>query len=68
MSLTKKQIKQHVSTGGTSCPYCNLDNINMYDQDIPSNQIIGKVSCDDCGKQWLDIYTLTSIEEVENEE
>lgn len=45
------------------CPFCRGNNIegDSYDHDS-AGVMTQEMSCPDCGKFWVDIYTLTSFE------
>lgn len=42
------------------CPYCNSDRISALEFDTQS--FTQTVECPDCGRQWIDLYSLTGIE------
>lgn len=66
MKLNKPQKVHYVDIGGVRCPYCNSGNIS------PNGPMLGnvhgaqqKIVCLQCGRKWVDIYTLNDIEEIE---
>jgi len=64
MKLTKVMKKEYIDHVGTICPYCG--SVRTIDNVIRDNGSYCSrgVSCVDCNKQWVDVYTLTDIEEV----
>lgn len=72
MSLTNKQKKSYIEEKGTSCPFCGCGEISADLTDAFSggpHEVISTVTCDneECGKQWVETYTLTDIQEVDHE-
>jgi len=51
--------QQHIDNGGTQCPYCNSQDITGEDIHIEAGAAWQEVSCNDCGQEWQDTYTLT---------
>jgi len=63
--LTPEQIKEYLENPNT-CPCCKSNDIegdHIEPSDKSASQII---RCLSCGKKWLDVYILTSVEEVED--
>jgi len=64
--LTAKQKKAYLVTKGVSCPFCLCHDIEgeatSTDYDGSCRQ---RVTCRACGQVWVDIYTLTAVEDVE---
>jgi predicted Zn-ribbon and HTH transcriptional regulator len=46
------------------CPKCESEDITGGGFEADYNQSWQKVTCDKCGYQWTDIYTMTDVEEV----
>ena len=65
MGLTNKQKRDYIKTGGVICPYCGSYHIDT-DQLEMGEKVYQGCRCR-CGKSWTDIYTLTGIEEDEDE-
>lgn len=54
--------KEYIATGGIKCPHCgkgNIDSTDFVETDIGCAWQNAK--CEDCGLEWTDEYTLTSI-------
>lgn len=51
--------QQHIDNGATQCPYCNSYNIEGQEINIDSGSAWQDVSCNECGQEWQDTYTLT---------
>ena len=63
--LSKKQKKIYIKKQGIRCPFCNSEDLEgnyHVDMDL---EIRNKVQCLDCNKFWLDVYTLTDIEDTQ---
>lgn len=43
------------------CLHCDSDNITCGHFEAGHNEAWSPVTCQDCGKQWMDCYTLTSV-------
>lgn len=61
--LTKKQIEKYLKQHGIGCPYCGGD-IEGNSIDVDDGGASQKIHCLDCGRRWLDTYTLTGIIEL----
>lgn len=67
--LTKRQIAKYINGGWECCPYCGSGNIfQTTDPEIGRNLVHCAQGCSDCDKEWMDIYTLTHIEELGDED
>jgi len=62
-ALTTKQIKKYIKDGGGTCPYCGSSTLDGDSGEFGEN-CSQEVSCVDCGRQWIDLYTLTGIMEA----
>lgn len=60
--LTKAQRKNYVENGYSHCPKCKSSNIEAGSLEVSDNQVWQDVKCLDCGLEYNDIYTLTSVE------
>jgi transcription elongation factor Elf1 len=63
MPLNKEQKEDYILKGGVRCLFCNSSNITAGTFDGESEG--QKVSCEDCHKQWWDVYKLVDVEEIE---
>lgn len=61
MPLTEEQRKKYLDEGGVNCPYCGSDEIDNWAPDCDGH-IFVRCLCLDCGKAWVDEYTLTGAE------
>jgi len=63
--LTEEDKQEYLNSRGNICPYCRSDNISatgyMNADDLTAHR---KVECFECGEEWLDVYTLTEVEEA----
>ena len=65
MTLTPKRRREYLEQP-THCPYCGSIDISPHTDLAPSadpTQARQWLRCDACGSTWADIYTLTDIEE-----
>jgi transposase-like protein len=59
--LSDAQKQDYILGGGHHCPYCASHNITAL---IFEGEDSGQpVRCEDCGKEWTDIYKLVDIKE-----
>jgi len=57
-------FQEYIKEGGECCPFCQDSDIDGGPVDIDTNCAIQKMSCANCERDWKDVYTLTSAEEV----
>jgi formate dehydrogenase maturation protein FdhE len=64
--LTEEQKKYYLEHKGTECPVCHSTKVAAdhapYEDDGGAFQ---QCYCEDCAAEWLEILTLTGIEDVE---
>jgi len=63
MSLSKEQKEDYILTGGNQCLYCGSHNITALIFDGEGSR--QPVRCEDCHREWNDIYKLVDVEEIE---
>jgi DNA-directed RNA polymerase subunit M/transcription elongation factor TFIIS len=61
--LTREQ-KDNYLNSPSECPSCHSDHIVAERIEAEGESAWGNVVCQQCGKRWRDIYTLTNIEEI----
>lgn len=61
--LSQKQKQKYVKSAGARCPYCNSDDIEAGKLEADGSSAWCGVECHSCGKEWSDVYALTTIEE-----
>ena len=59
--LTQEKIDKYVKNGGGFCPYCGSEQYEGGSLDFESGGIYQQIVCNDCGKDWIDCYSLTSV-------
>lgn len=59
--LSKKAIKEYISSGGNVCPYCKQGTVEGGSRESDEDVITQLVSCNYCGKSWEDVYKLVNI-------
>jgi hypothetical protein len=56
---------RYLESGGSLCPFCESNNIGGYDVPIIEGETASqRIICNDCDKQWYNIYTLTRMIEA----
>lgn len=63
LSLEAKE--KYVQLEGQHCPYCDSGDLEYGSVDFSTPYCNQKVICEDCGKDWWDVYKFHTIEEVE---
>ncbi len=58
----KEKVTDYLKSGGVTCPHCGSEGIEGSSFDFESpNSLSQEIGCLDCGKEWRDFYTLTSV-------
>lgn len=65
--ITEEQKQKYLSGSGSVCPFCSSTNLSGGEFDMGNGQVWQNIVCNGCKKEWSDIYTLTSIEEFEED-
>ena len=61
--LTQEQIDNYLEFNGMVCPFCSSENISTLDDfEIELNEAWQDVECLACGRDWIDVYKLTTVE------
>ena len=65
--MTESIKDKYLNNFGVKCPYCDSYNI-ITTCALEINDGIGTqgIKCNDCKKEWDDVYTLTNIYEYRN--
>lgn len=63
-ALSEETRKAYIESGATKCPHCGSEDLDGKGVDIDSGTASQEVMCTDCGEGWVDIYTLTHVEEA----
>ena len=63
--LTDEQVKKYVREGGVKCPYCKSPDITGGSVAVDANRAWREVDCQQCGRNWTDLYRLIDVVEVE---
>jgi len=56
--------KKYLDDDGDHCPYCGSLYLTGEPTNISNGVLSQEIQCSECEKTWLDLYTLTDIEEV----
>lgn len=65
MEPTKKQVDEYLADGGNHCPLCGSRRISAGQSLWDGAKYSQLVTCKKCGREWWDLYTLTSIKLTE---
>lgn len=63
--LTDQMKKDYIANKGRNCPFCGSAAMNADRLDFGSEVVTSNVTCLKCHKQWVDLFTLTGIEQRE---
>lgn len=66
MALTKAQKEKYLKKYGNVCPYpsCKSEDLRTIGRPKADGKHASQdIQCLGCGKMWIDIYTLSDIEE-----
>ncbi|KKN85796.1 hypothetical protein LCGC14_0276030 [marine sediment metagenome] len=70
--LTEEQKIHYLTVAlGDRCPFCGCTDIeSIYDGPITTQdwEVIMDIRCPDCKAKWRDIYTLSDVEDIEEED
>ena len=62
--MTKTQQEQYLRDGGVKCPYCESMDIVVYAAGESEEGIKTEpVRCDNCQREWVDVYRLSSVKD-----
>jgi len=58
-------VREYVAGQGLHCPVCKGDTLEGNSWDADESYATHEMTCNDCGAGWKDLYTLTSIIDLE---
>jgi hypothetical protein len=61
--ITEEQKEKYLKHGGTHCPYCDGQDFEGGQVQLDAGCAWQELFCNDCEKEWADIYSLTDVEE-----
>ena len=65
MSDREEKLKsKYFSINGNFCPVCDSNDLATSSFEVSGATTSQKIDCDQCGSSWLDVYTLTDIENI----
>ncbi len=56
-----KKAKQYIKNGGDRCPHCGSTSIEGGHFEVNHAGAWQEIGCNECDREWMDIYTLTSV-------
>jgi len=63
--LTPEQKKAYLADS-SKCPYCGAVGVEGGEVDCQGDNHYQNIVCTTCGKEWVDIYTLTDVDDAES--
>lgn len=57
----KQKEAEYVADGGNNCPVCGSSAITSERLLAEGGEALAKVTCNNCGSKWHDVYQLVSI-------
>ena len=66
MRLRKKTIDSYIKRNGDGCLFCNSHNVEGRNLDLDEGAYRQTMSCSDCGHEWIDVYQLVRVIEIED--
>jgi C4-type Zn-finger protein len=60
--MDEEQKKEYLEKHGVQCPFCKNDELKADSPEIFDTQIVRDVTCESCGEEWKDVYTLTDVD------
>lgn len=64
--LDQEKIREYIEEGGDRCPYCGATSLDSSGKlEMNNGEVTLVVMCLQCRRAWRDVYSLTTIEEVE---
>ena len=64
LPLTEKQKTIYIKNGYGACPKCKARDIEGGMLEVDNNQAWQSLTCNECGFNYRDVYTLTNVEEI----
>jgi hypothetical protein len=65
LKLTPEQKAAYLADSGR-CPYCGEEGVEGAEVECEGDKHYQNINCNACGRDWVDVYTLSEIEEGEN--
>ena len=62
--LDSERMAKYQGKMGLFCPFCESNDLDWDSPRTLDGDVIQEVSCLDCGKAWIDVYTLTRVEVI----
>ena len=60
--LTQEQKAKYFANHANLCPFCESADISADSIDVEARECWQRVICNECGEEWQDVYTLSSVE------
>lgn len=57
-------VDRYVNEFPFFCPYCLKERIMAHGVEVEFNFAWQRISCEDCKRQWFDVFKLVDIEEI----
>ena len=63
--MNSEQKRNYFKSKGLSCPFCNSKDLKAESPRLNEDGCEVDVNCEDCSKEWVELYTLTNIKSQE---
>lgn len=64
MKLTPEQKKAYLQDS-SKCPYCGAEGVEGGEVQDEGDQHFQNITCSACNREWVDIYTLSDVDDGE---
>lgn len=59
--MKQYKVQEYISSGGTICPYCGGEELQGSSVEIENGKAFQQIRCQDCDRTWEDMYILSNI-------
>ena len=56
--------EEYIKGDGNKCPFCGSEDITGGSIDVEGHSAVQEVSCNECNKEWHDIYQLIGYQAI----
>jgi transcription elongation factor Elf1 len=64
-ALTREQRDNYIESGAQNCPHCGSEILFNGSFNCDIDYASRTVTCEECDNEWVEIFTLTNIEPLE---
>lgn len=63
-NLTPEQKAAYLAAS-SRCPYCQSSDVEGDRHDYAGDEVAQNIHCNDCGREWVDVYRLAEVDDGE---